>query len=392
MTPTATDLPRHGPVQPDSGLASILRRCRTSGLDDEVIEDSPAWRSFDDVVYLPHSPDHRWGLLKDGVQVASQAAASPAAMPVLPKRLEADEAPFIYVGRIVSHYGHFVCDVLSWAWLLAGWEGAKPRLLCHSDVPRAAWENLDFVRTIMEGLGLSAADLVTFERPTRLGQVLYAEPSFGAAARPHRVFQELCLGIGRPLWSESAVDSVVRPAYLSKARLPAGMIRMANEAELDAALAARGVDIVYPEELAFADQVRLFATRRTIMGTAGSALHTALFAPAGRRILGLHWSADLYAYFPQIDRLCDHEGRYYTPVRAGYVQESGYNFGWVLPEPERVADELLARVAAWATLDQRDAADDAARARLSYRVADAASTFVHRAARRVRARLGWPRT
>ena len=49
------------------------------------------------------------------------------------------------------------------------------------------------------------------------------------------------------------------------------------------------------------DLARLLSERRIVLGTAGSAFHTAIFAAPGRRILGLNWAPHLNANFPLLD-------------------------------------------------------------------------------------------
>lgn len=349
-----------------------------------MVEGAPPLRVVDDALYVPHSPDGFWGLISGGVQHAAEAPEPPADAAVLPPPAEPSGETYLYLGLMVEHYGHFVCDVLAWAWPLLGRRGPRPRLLCHSERPRAEWETLDFLRTTLGGLGYAPADLVTFDRPTRLRQVIVGPPAF-QTDRAWTVFGDLCRRIGEPIWRGAAVDSVERPVYLSKSRLRSGVVRMVNEPALEEELARRGVDIVYPEELPFAEQVRLFATRRLVMGTAGSALHSSIFAPPGRRILALHWEERLRSTFALLDRLGGTEARYYIPSGTRLSpEEQGFGFGWMLDRPARVADEMLARAARFDGLDQDDAADEAGRARLLNRLASSASTRAHRWLRSLR--------
>ena len=74
-----------------------------------------------------------------------------------------------------------------------------------------------------------------------------------------------------------------RRLYLSRAGIR--LRRTENEAEIEAALAARGFETVRPETLSHADQVRLFGEAKTIVATGGAALTNLLFAPAGATVV-----------------------------------------------------------------------------------------------------------
>jgi capsular polysaccharide biosynthesis protein len=69
-----------------------------------------------------------------------------------------------------------------------------------------------------------------------------------------------------------------QPVYLSRRKLAGAQRRISREAELESILATKGHRIVYPEEISFEDQVRLFNSHKTFTGCIGSAFHSVLFA------------------------------------------------------------------------------------------------------------------
>lgn len=160
---------------------------------------------------------------------------------------------------------------------------------------------------------------------------------------------------------------MARPVYLSKARLAAGISRMRNESALCEALARRGVDIAFPETLGLPELARLLSARRIVLGTAGSAFHTAIFAAPGRRILGLNWAPHLNANFPLLDAQNGTRARYYHPEGSESGPDAGFHFGWSVPDPEAVAAELVWRAERFDDLDGIDDAQDAARRRAARR-------------------------
>ena len=147
------------------------------------------------------------------------------------------------------------------------------------------------------------------------------------------------------VWDADRVDTEIRPVYLSKSRLALGVSRLRNEDALCAALARRGVDIAFPETLGLPALVRLLSERRIVLVTTGSAFHTAAFAAPGRRIVGLNWAPHLNANFPLLDGLNGTRGRYYHPAGSEAGPDDGFHFGWSVPDPEGVAEELVRRAA-----------------------------------------------
>nr|WP_246733397.1 glycosyltransferase family 61 protein [Methylobacterium sp. BTF04] len=280
--------------------------------------------------------------------------APPDAAPVV-----ADAERHLFIGPLVTHYGHFLVGTLARLWPLLTWDGPKPRLLCPGLGPAASRPPLPFLDVILGHFGLSMDDLVDPEHPTRIADLILPGPSLKEQAFAHAVHGDLARAIGQPFWETDEVDTVTRPVYLSKSRLKAGISRMRNEDALCDALARRGVDIAFPEALSLPDLVRLMSVRRIVLGTTGSAFHTAVFAAPGRRIVGLNWAPHLNANFPLLDDLNGTRARYYHPAGSESGPEAGFHFGWSVPDPEAVAAELVWRAERFDDLDAIDAAQEA---------------------------------
>jgi capsular polysaccharide biosynthesis protein len=60
--------------------------------------------------------------------------------------------------------------------------------------------------------------------------------------------------------------------------------RLVNAAEIENIARSRGFDVVYPEDFEFAEQVRLLANSKLVVGLEGSALFLVFFAPTGARL------------------------------------------------------------------------------------------------------------
>lgn len=333
-------------------MAGRLRRCRELWGDCVLSEAPPRLRTVADAAVLPR-PEGGFGIYAQGVRIDGPEETVPDGLP----HETAPDVPHLFVDPIVPHYGHLVTDTLARLWPLAGWQGPRPKLLSLAPWPEAGGEA---AAAILGRLGLARADLVVADRPMRLPHLVVADPAFRERSLVHRAFGDLCRTIGRGLWREDEVDAVARPVYLSKSRLAAGISRIANEEAIVAELDRLGVEIVFPETLPFSEQVRLFSTRRVVMGSTGSAFHTAAFAAPGRRILGLNWMRRLHANFALLDAIGGHTARYYFPLGTRYAQAEAFHFGWTVRDPRGVATELVERAHAFEALDARDAAEEAA--------------------------------
>lgn len=347
-------------------MRAKLQRCRTIWGRTEQRDTLPGLRTVTNAVYQPATPDGSWALCDaDGTII--EFGANPMLTDVVD---EADDRPTLFIGPLITHYGHFLLGTFARLWPLLAWTGPKPRLLCYAEGPldalHAKWATLPFLADILARFGLTVEDLVTFQNVTRVPTLLVPEPSVKEQDLTHAIFGTLTHHTGEAFYDLATVDREARPVYLSKSRLDSGISRLRNEDVLCEALARQGVDIVFPEMLRFPELVRLLSERRMVMGTAGSAFHTAVFAAPNRRILALNWTPPVHANFPLLDALNGTQARYYYVPGSTIGDEPGFHFGWSIPDPHAVANEMIERANAFDSLDARDAAEDAARWRAKW--------------------------
>ena len=98
----------------------------------------------------------------------------------------------------------------------------------------------------------------------------------------------------------------------AKSQLTSAVGVIVNESEIDDVMRSEGVEVVYPERLSFLEQIKLMASRKNIMGSAGSFLHTSLFCP-GRSITCLNVSLQINSNFLIIDQLSENFSTYHHP-------------------------------------------------------------------------------
>jgi hypothetical protein len=85
---------------------------------------------------------------------------------------------------------------------------------------------------------------------------------------------------------------------------------LANRAEIEDIAMSEGLTLVRPETLSIPDQIALFANARLLVGEFGSAMHNALFSPAGTKVLCINWINGVQSRIAQLRR---HQVGYLLP-------------------------------------------------------------------------------
>ena len=333
-------------------------------LGETRIARLPGVREHRDAVYvpkragIPFDADSEWGIYDRDGRALEAAAYRRGPGPrrvgggddlsaVLSSPLaEAPDVPHLYVGTLHTHYGHFVLSGIARLWALAS--VVRPlRLLYHGDqVPKGLLE-LPYVSDCLTALGVEAANLVRYDRPVRIATLTVPEPTFEEQHAAHPLHAALTCAVGRRLRGGVAGSSrFSAPVYLSKARLTAGVGRAVNEAEIADSLERRGVTVLHPERMPFADQIRAFETSPVIAGLLSSAFHTSLFASRPNRLVALNHDGLVSSSFHLVDRLKGNRSTYLRPRAAVEYQgtRDGFHINTRYPDPARLADDLLREI------------------------------------------------
>ncbi len=245
----------------------------------ELCQIGPAW-------WFP-----RYGVLIDGQGRVPMAPAGeaihrwPRLDPLPGVGLDADtptftppsDAPRLTAASIglpwgMSNYGHFVYDALG-SILAVEEAGLLERFPMHVP-PLIPWQRA-LIRLVFPDMPVREAR----------APVIHIETVVFSTAMDH------VLHIPGPL--------VARLRERVRARVPAGQVGrrlyisrrsqhmrvMVDEPQLEAALAGLGFEIIRPERLSVADQIRLFKEASVIVGASGAGLANVLFADAGAKVI-----------------------------------------------------------------------------------------------------------
>ena len=324
----------------------------------EIRPTDPPFEEWRDVYATPHVEEGCWGLFDRHdapVAIAVEQGGDPLAplrqVPESPTRhaLVSETAPpgdYVYGGRQVYHFGHFLIETLArlWPWR----DGLPPgaTLVMQGDGTPDRWFAIPYVRAILGALGIGPARILHVDRPMRFDRLRVPGAAFLPGAAAHPAFVQLTRRIGERLVGPLTIAARdPRPAFFAKTRLIGGVSHLHNEAALIEALARRGVAIVHPQEMSFAEHIRFMASRRVISGWVSSAHHVSLFAPPGGRFAMLapqHPNSN----FALIDALTGSRADYWFAEGTHNVQgrTSTFIVERVLPDPEAVALALLEKL------------------------------------------------
>jgi capsular polysaccharide biosynthesis protein len=217
---------------------------------------------------------------------------------------------YIYAGLAIPPFGHVLIEFLSRLWWINSLADLSDRrLLLHPylgvmgtplELPSALRSLLNLVRpdaptrylrtpwvrafTSMLGLRAGQVSIVP-NKGARIEQVQVASPAISVNGAAHRAFPRIYRLLADRICGDMRADG--RRVYLSRSRLRWDKRRAVNETELEALLAQHGFEIVYPEQIPLADQVRLMRQADVVAGCGGSAMHMVCFARPGTRALVL---------------------------------------------------------------------------------------------------------
>ncbi len=345
-----------GAAHVEAGLLDVVE-CRDTlfvPLSDQCYyTGDSAWGIYDKAGQLVEAAALRIGVDAEllGQAPTSLTSRSAAALGPAPS--------YIYGGVFNPHYGHFICTTVSRLWPSLRHNQDRPKILFHSHQSPGYMFDLPHVKVCFEALGIFKEDVVWFREPTIVDRLLVPLPSFREQNSVNRVFRDLGLRVASSLGLKAEND-YKPPVYLSKSKLSLGVGKYRNEEVFERSMERLGAEIVYPELMSLADQVRLFSQKRVIVGTISSAFHTSLFSGVNAELICLSGNDLVNTNFILIDKARGVDATYVYPS-YGMQAESGVD-GFLttidLNEPERVGEELAALVA---SVDARLASEGAPR-------------------------------
>jgi capsular polysaccharide biosynthesis protein len=198
----------------------------------------------------------------------------------------------------VVNYGHFLLDGMTC--ILAMLEAGALDRLPLATPPLQRWQR-DLLRLAFGDMGWREVATPV----ARVAGAVYSPAMDHYLHRPGPLLLRLrarLLEAVRGLEpSRSSLRRRKRRLYVSRRGHP--MRVMVNEVALEAALVRRGFQVVRPERMSVADQIRLFADAEAIVGPTGAGLTNALFAAPGCKIVEIQPENFASFWVPAFSRL-----------------------------------------------------------------------------------------
>ncbi len=185
----------------------------------------------------------------------------------------------LYLGNFMNHYGHFLTEFLSRLWILEEDAGFDCFVAYPSTANRGRYLPKDFHRDLCGQVGLDLERLKILHAPARFAELVVPEQLWILNTQVNGRLRGLYERIAQAHRNGDPAGRV----FLS--RSPRVDQRLANTSQIERVFAGFGFSVVYPEELAMSDQLRLYANCEILAGLSGSGMHNALFCPPGTPVI-----------------------------------------------------------------------------------------------------------
>lgn len=264
-----------------------------------IIASKPPLVTYHDVIYTPAvrgGPKERLGCLYDAAgrripEALTRRNRSDDIFNTDPEQYEgrADDLPVydrpvLYMGHIRPHFGHFLMESLAGWWGLTEELGDIDRYLFH--VYNPALLERPFVKACLEAMQIGPEQILFFDRPMRLKQVIVPEATFQLKSHAYTKYRDTLNRISHALGAAvPAAQQTDQPVYLSKTQNQSGVRRYIGEERVEAFLAERGARIVHPQQLPFAEQFRVVNQHRHVIGFQGSQMSNLVGALEPRNVI-----------------------------------------------------------------------------------------------------------
>ena len=182
------------------------------------------------------------------------------------------------------HFGHALTEQLSRLWAVDRARQQEPGLKAIISRRNSRADLAEYEREIFGAAGFTEADIVLHHRPVRVETLLAASPMWALPTHVHPDVRDLWRTLGGRIASKAQPVEHPRRIFCSR-RLARRMCH--NLDAVESLFEQHGFVVVYPEDMAFVDQVEMFRQAEVIAGFAGNAMFTSLFCPTARHLIVL---------------------------------------------------------------------------------------------------------
>lgn len=238
--------------------------------------------SFTGCVY-----DNRGVLIRNSQKTSRMVAWKPADPEFIDLKGKAEEigGVCIYMGHCTFQYGHFLLETLARFWAL-DLNIKYDYLIFHRFLGSSCdIKNFSFARECFTVFSIESKKILIADRAMKFRSLLLScsllEINFQAHRDQALVYKRIlrhCLREAR------GCDEKLSRLYLSRSRWYKRR-RVINEQAMEKIFSDYGFTIIYPNEMAFSDQVILYTRAEVIAGLAGWAMYNSVFLSTGSRAI-----------------------------------------------------------------------------------------------------------
>jgi capsular polysaccharide biosynthesis protein len=232
--------------------------------------------------------DANGALVLESMTRPGEISLNPEKVALLRRESEPLPGAWLYGGRFWNHYGHFIIETLSTLWPYASLSldpsAVRPLYMANSPkVPSG------FVTHAFEKNGITAEQVKISARPRIVEKLIIPTPS----ARIHLMKGDYIHPVQKETWntvSDTSPTAPSRKIYLSRRMFLSkeeGKRPLENEEQVEKLFSAQGFEVIFPEQIPFDEQLKMYSEAAVIAGQLGSNLLNAAFAADGVKLVGI---------------------------------------------------------------------------------------------------------
>jgi hypothetical protein len=182
----------------------------------------------------------------------------------------------LYFGNVYPEFGHFLLEHMNRAWGLDAANCGRVVLVNNKSVGNVP----EYMYELIELAGVKRENVIILNETTRFKSVAVPEQGFNIPVYSSdefvSVFDKISKNAGAP---DKAYDKI----YVSRAALKSR--KTYGEEKIQRIFEKNGYHVINPELLPLRNQISLMRNCKSLAGCAGTALHLALFMPAGGQVI-----------------------------------------------------------------------------------------------------------
>jgi hypothetical protein len=196
------------------------------------------------------------------------------------------EGTYLFAGHHFEIFGHDLIEFGTRLWpLLSGdlrvdgivvlpWKAGNPEA-AGTTTPS---------REVLAALGFEGEVVVVTDAPVQVERLLVPDPVYFVNDHCLDICREVFEAVGAAHAADNPPAEPHRKVFLSRRQL-GGRQRSTHEELLERVASSQGYEVVHPEKIPFADQVRMMQESVAVAGIDGSAMHLAVFCRPGTRVI-----------------------------------------------------------------------------------------------------------